>query len=101
VLVNSGAFTGLTSSEARIKISEAASAKQFGGNTVHYKIRDWLISRQRYWGAPIPIIHCDNCKLVPVPPDQLPVLLPENVKLSGRGSPLAQHDEWVNTKCPK
>ncbi len=103
-LINSGIYDGMESASAREKIvadlTEAGIAKE----QVNYKIRDWLISRQRYWGAPIPIIHCPDCGTVPVPEDQLPVLLPE-VKnyepTGGNVSVLAGVEEWVNVKCPK
>ncbi|MEN9218597.1 MAG: leucine--tRNA ligase, partial [Gloeomargarita sp. DG_2_bins_126] len=102
VLVNSGEFDGLDSLTAKEKITQAAAARGWGKPQVQYRLRDWLISRQRYWGVPIPMIHCDHCGVVPVPEADLPVLLPEQVNLTGRGlSPLAQLSEWVNVPCPQ
>ncbi|MGA3326295.1 MAG: leucine--tRNA ligase [Terriglobia bacterium] len=101
-LVASGPYTGLTSEEAIERMTRDAEAKGFGKGTVQYRIKDWGISRQRYWGTPIPIIYCEACGIVPVPENDLPVLLPPNVKLTGRGhSPLADVPEFVNTTCPK
>ncbi|GME79862.1 unnamed protein product [Ambrosiozyma monospora] len=92
---------GLTADEARVKIVEQLAKADSGSSQTNFRIRDWLISRQRYWGAPIPIIHCDHCGPVAVPDDQLPVELPKVGKLLGRGgSPLAQIPEFVNTTCP-
>jgi leucyl-tRNA synthetase len=97
IMVNSGKFNGLKSSEALEKIGD-----EFGKWQTKYKLRDWLVSRQRYWGAPIPIIYCDMCGIVPVPEKDLPVKLPMDVKFTGEGaSPLTQSKEFVNTKCPK
>lgn len=102
VLVNSGEFDGLDSVTAKEKITAAAAARGWGQPQVQYRLRDWLISRQRYWGVPIPMIHCEACGVVPVPEADLPVLLPEQVNLTGRGlSPLAQLSEWVNVPCPQ
>jgi leucyl-tRNA synthetase len=104
ILVNSGKYTGMKTSEARDKILEELVAKNAAREKVNYKIRDWLISRQRYWGAPIPIIHCPKDGAVAVPEDQLPVVLPEmeSYEPSGDGrSPLARVPEFVNTTCPK
>ncbi|MEN9273067.1 MAG: leucine--tRNA ligase, partial [Gloeomargarita sp. DG_1_5_bins_55] len=102
VLINSGEFDGLDSVTAKEKITQAAAARGWGKPQVQYRLRDWLISRQRYWGVPIPMIHCDHCGVVPVPEADLPVLLPEQVNLTGRGlSPLAQLSEWVNVPCPQ
>jgi len=102
VLINSGPFTGLPSPEARERIADFLEEQGWGRRTVSYRLRDWLISRQRYWGAPIPIVYCDQCGTVPVPEDQLPVLLPEDVALTGEGgSPLARHEGFVNTSCPR
>lgn len=101
VLVNSGAFDGMPSPEAKAAIIQKAEADGIGKARVQYRLRDWLISRQRYWGAPIPIIHCPQCGPVPVPDADLPVRLPENVNFSGRGpSPLAQLQDWINVPCP-
>jgi leucyl-tRNA synthetase len=98
---NSGPFTGLASREAIAKMTEHAEAKGFGRAMEHYRLRDWLISRQRYWGAPIPIVYCDSCGTVPVPEDQLPVLLPEEVAFKPTGeSPLAACDDFMQVKCP-
>jgi leucyl-tRNA synthetase len=100
-LVNSGPFDDMESMAAKTAIIEYAQKKGFGRPRVQFKLRDWLISRQRYWGAPIPIVHCPECGVVPVPDADLPVILPENVDLSGRGpSPLAQLADWVNVPCP-
>jgi leucyl-tRNA synthetase len=103
VMVNSGEYDGQPSAEVRVKIVEDLTAKNVGEAVVNYKIRDWLISRQRYWGAPIPIIHCDEHGAVPVPKDQLPVVLPEvsSYQPNGEGtSVLAGVEDWVNTTCP-
>ncbi len=101
VLVNSGTFDGLPSAKAKTAIVQFAEQKGVGHARIQYRLRDWLISRQRYWGAPIPIVHCPNCGTVPVPDADLPVQLPENVELSGRGgSPLATLESWVNVACP-
>ena len=102
-LINSGSYDGLSSSEAREKIVADLAKQGVAEEKVNYKIRDWLISRQRYWGAPIPIIHCEADGPVPVPEDQLPVELPEveNYQPTGKGSALASATEWVNTTCPK
>jgi leucyl-tRNA synthetase len=101
-LVASGAYSGLTSEEAIERMTRDAEAKGFGQGTVQYRIKDWGISRQRYWGTPIPMIYCGACGIVPVAESDLPVLLPPNVKLTGQGqSPLANVPGFVNTKCPK
>ncbi|MBD2571417.1 leucine--tRNA ligase [Anabaena lutea] len=101
ILVNSGDFNGMNSVDAKKAIIEFAEKQGFGKLRVQYRLRDWLISRQRYWGAPIPVIHCPNCGIVPVPDKDLPVQLPEEIELSGRGgSPLAQLESWVNVPCP-
>jgi leucyl-tRNA synthetase len=101
ILINSGAFTGMTSGDAKKAIVEYAQQQGFGKLRVQYRLRDWLISRQRYWGAPIPVIHCPNCGIVPVPDKDLPVQLPEEVEFTGRGgSPLTQLESWVNVPCP-
>lgn len=102
IMVNSGEFNGLDSITAKTKIIELAEANQWGTAKITYRLRDWLISRQRYWGCPIPVIHCPKCGIVPVPHADLPIALPEDVELTGRGaSPLAQLDSWVNVDCPK
>jgi leucyl-tRNA synthetase len=101
-LVDSGPYTGLTSEDALPKMAADARAKGFGDAEVNYRLRDWGVSRQRYWGTPIPVVYCDKDGIVPVPDDQLPVKLPENVNLTGEGqSPLASSPDFVNTKCPK
>jgi len=101
IMVNSAQFNGLSSQEAREKITEYLTQRGWGGKTLQYRLRDWLISRQRYWGTPIPIIYCDKCKIVPVPEKDLPVELPVRVKFTGRGNPLAKCKEFVNCECPK
>ncbi|MBW4597350.1 MAG: leucine--tRNA ligase [Brasilonema angustatum HA4187-MV1] len=101
IVVNSGQFDGMASTDAKSAIVEYAEQQSFGKARVQYRLRDWLISRQRYWGAPIPVIHCPSCGTVPVPEEDLPVQLPENVEFSGRGpSPLAKLEDWVNVPCP-
>jgi leucyl-tRNA synthetase len=102
LLINSGEFNGLPSDEAITKMSRYAEDHGFGKTTVTYKLRDWGISRQRYWGTPIPMVYCANDGAVPVPEKDLPVLLPDNVKITlAGGSPLALVPEFVNTTCPK
>jgi leucyl-tRNA synthetase len=102
ILENSGEFSGLTSEEARRRMSAKAETVGFGKAAVTYRIRDWGISRQRYWGTPIPVIHCAKCGMVPVPEDQLPVVLPLNVKITGTGrSPLESVPEFMHVKCPR
>ena len=101
-LVNSGAYNGLSPDEAIAKMGGDAEAKGFGKRETIFRLRDWGISRQRYWGTPIPVIYCAKDGLVPVPDQDLPVLLPPNPKLTGEGeSPLASTPEFVNTTCPK
>ena len=102
VLVNSGEWSGTLSQGAMREMADYAAANKFGGGAVTYRIRDWGISRQRFWGAPIPIVYCDNCGMVPVPEKDLPVLLPETAEFTGTGeSPLKSVAEFVNTSCPK
>jgi leucyl-tRNA synthetase len=101
-LADSGAYTGLTSGQAQEKMAADAEAKKVGSAETTYRLKDWGISRQRYWGTPIPVIYCEKDGIVAVPEDQLPVLLPQNVALTGQGqSPLATVPEFVNVKCPK
>ncbi len=101
VLVDSGQFSGLASDIARERIAQFIEEKSIGQKVINYKFRDWGISRQRYWGTPIPIIHCEKCGAVPVPEKNLPVILPEDVKLTGKGgSPLLDLQEFINTECP-
>ncbi|MCC7178717.1 MAG: leucine--tRNA ligase [Acidobacteria bacterium] len=102
VLVNSGPYNGLSSAEARRRLTSEAEARGIGEGTVQFRLKDWGISRQRYWGTPIPMIHCPSCGVVPVPDDQLPVSLPKVAQFTGRGdSPLASIPEFVNVSCPK
>ncbi|HYI79317.1 MAG TPA: leucine--tRNA ligase [Thermoleophilaceae bacterium] len=101
-MVDSGRFAGLHNREAFAQIVEWLGSEGKGELAVNYRLRDWLLSRQRYWGCPIPIVHCEQCGMVPVPDDQLPVVLPdiEDYKPKGR-SPLAAAEDWVNVDCPK
>ena len=100
-MVNSGRFDGLHNREAYEQIVDWLEAEQLGERSVNYRLRDWLLSRQRYWGCPIPIVYCDRCGMVPVPDDQLPVELPDVADYAPKGrSPLAAAEEWVNTACP-
>jgi len=102
VLENSGEFSGLPSEEARRRMTAKAEREGFGKAAVTYRLKDWGISRQRYWGTPIPVIHCPQCGIVPVPENQLPVPLPLNVRITGRGrSPLESVPEFVQAACPR
>ncbi len=102
VMVNSGPFDGMPNEEGIAKVAEYAEQQGFGKRTVNYRLRDWLISRQRAWGAPIPIIYCDKCGTVPVPEDQLPVRIPDDLDFTGEGgSPLARHEGFINATCPQ
>jgi len=101
-MVNSGQFDGLPSEQGKEAIADFIEEKGYGGRKTTYRLRDWLISRQRYWGAPIPIVYCDRCGLVPVPEEELPVLLPEDAEFRPTGeSPLKYCASFVNTSCPK
>ena len=104
VAVNSGPYNGLPTAEFKTNITVDLEKRGQGKKAVNYRLRDWVFSRQRYWGEPIPIVHCERCGVVPVPEDQLPVLLPEVEKYQPTGtgeSPLAGVDSWVHTHCPK
>lgn len=102
VLIHSGQFSGLPSSEAIGRLTAYARENGFGDYSIQYKLRDWGLSRQRYWGTPIPMIHCPSCGIVPVPEDQLPVMLPPDAPFTGEsGSPLDHVPEFVNTTCPQ
>jgi leucyl-tRNA synthetase len=102
VIVNSGPWNGLPSDEARSRMTAEAKARGIGEGTVQFRLKDWGISRQRYWGTPIPMVYCEKDGVQPVPDDQLPVVLPKVTEFTGRGdSPLAQVPEFVNTTCPK
>lgn len=103
IMINSNEFNGMKSEDAKKKVPDYMEEKGFGKKTVNFKLRDWVFSRQRYWGEPIPLIHCEKCGTVPVPENQLPVILPnvKSYKPTDTGeSPLAAIDEWVNTTCP-
>ncbi len=102
ILVNSGEFDGITTEEGKINIVKKLEEDNKGQLKINYRIRDWLVSRQRYWGSPIPIIHCEKCGAVPVPEKDLPVLLPYDVEFAPDGeSPLKKSEEFMNTTCPK
>ena len=102
ILENSGEFSGMPNEKALSAMIEYAEEKGFGKKKVNFRLRDWLISRQRYWGAPIPVVYCEKCGTVEIPESELPVMLPENVKFTGQGkSPLSECPEFVNTTCPK
>lgn len=100
-ICNSGEFDGLSTAEGKKKILEFLNKKGLGSEKINYRLRDWSVSRQRYWGAPIPVIHCEHCGAVPVPEKDLPVLLPYNVNFTPDGkSPLGKSEEFLNTTCP-
>ena len=100
-LINSGVFDGQPSNQGKASITSHGETAGWATSKVTYRLRDWLISRQRYWGCPIPVIHCPTCGVVPVPRDDLPVELPRGIDLSGKGgSPLSQQSDWVNVSCP-
>jgi leucyl-tRNA synthetase len=102
LVINSGDYNGLSNQEAIEKMTAFAEERGFGKKVVTYRLKDWGISRQRYWGTPIPMLYCEKCGIVPVPENQLPVLLPENIEITLQGSsPLARMPEFVNTTCPK
>jgi leucyl-tRNA synthetase len=101
IVENSGEFSGLASADARRQMNQYAEQKGFGKAAITYRIKDWGISRQRYWGTPIPVIHCPKCGMVPVPERDLPVILPTDVKLTGTGaSPLLEVESFMHVKCP-
>jgi leucyl-tRNA synthetase len=101
VLLNSGEFTGLPAPEGKRQITEWLEGRGRGRATTSYRLRDWLLSRQRYWGCPIPVVHCDRCGIVPVPEDELPVFLPEVDDYLPKGrSPLAAAEDWLRVQCP-
>jgi leucyl-tRNA synthetase len=102
IVEKTGQWSGLTSEEARRQMAAYAKEHGFGEPAITFRIKDWGISRQRYWGTPIPVIHCPKCGVVPVPEDQLPVILPEHIEITGEGrSPLENVPEFVNVKCPQ
>jgi leucyl-tRNA synthetase len=100
-LINSGEFDGLNSKEAQAKIITMFEEKGLGKKTTNYKLKDWGVSRQRYWGAPIPFVHCDKCGLVMEKKENLPIALPDDVEITGEGNPLEKHPTWKHCKCPE
>jgi leucyl-tRNA synthetase len=100
-LENSEFLNGLGVEDGKRTVIQRLELENKGKGTTNYRLRDWLISRQRYWGCPIPIVHCENCGLVPVPKNQLPVILPDDIDFSGHGNPLDRHETWKNVECPK
>ncbi len=102
IVENSGEFSGLPSAEARLCMARKAEAEGFGNASISYRLRDWGVSRQRYWGTPIPAIHCERCGVVPVPEEDLPVVLPLGIEITGKGrSPLENVPEFMNVPCPQ
>ncbi|UFH58906.1 leucine--tRNA ligase [Sulfurovum mangrovi] len=100
-LIDSAAFTGLANYEAKAKVIATFEEAGFGKGTTNYKLRNWGVSRQRYWGAPIPFVHCNACGLVPEKIENLPIALPDDVEITGEGNPLDNHPTWKQCKCPK
>jgi leucyl-tRNA synthetase len=100
VLINSGEFDMVGNIEAKEKISKWLAGRKVARQVVNFKLRDWGVSRQRYWGTPIPIVYCDSCGVIAVPESELPIVLPKNIKF-GEGNPLESNEEWLNVKCPK
>ena len=100
IMINSDFINGTTIADAKNIVAERLESKNQGKRAVQYRLRDWGVSRQRYWGCPIPVIHCDNCGIVPVPEDDLPVVLPEDIKLDVPGNPLECHPTWKHVSCP-
>jgi len=101
ILINSAQFSGMDSTEAKKAITQWLKDKGLGDFKITYRLRDWNISRQRYWGTPNPVVYCDHCGIVPVPEDQLPVMLPYKVEITGHGNPLEKVPDFVHTTCPK
>ncbi|MBD3249535.1 leucine--tRNA ligase [Candidatus Woesearchaeota archaeon] len=101
VMTNSGDFDGMSNRDAMGAIADLAEENGWGKRTVNYKLKDWLISRQRYWGTPIPVVYCDKCGTVPVPEEELPVVLPKDVEFTGTGNPLETSNSFLSEKCPK
>ena len=99
-LFNSGSFSGLDSKDAQSKIIEYFEDKNIGKKTINYKLKDWGVSRQRYWGAPIPFVHCEKCGIVAEKKENLPVALPDDIEITGEGNPLERHPSWKYCKCP-
>jgi leucyl-tRNA synthetase len=99
-LINSGDLDGLTSAEAKAEVIRRCESDGTGRGVTQYRLRDWGVSRQRYWGCPIPVLHCPNCGVVPVPEGDLPVTLPRDVDFSQPGNPLARHPTWKHATCP-
>ena len=101
-MTNSGKYEGMTNEEGMAAIADDVEGNGWGHRTTSYRIRDWLISRQRYWGTPIPVIYCESCGAVPVPEEDLPVLLPEDAEFKPTGeSPLVEHEGFLTTTCPR
>ena len=101
ILLDSGEFSGLSSKEARAKIIAHFESQNLGKGVTNYKLRDWGVSRQRYWGAPIPMVHCEKCGIVPESVENLPITLPDDIVIDGEGNPLDKHDLWKHCVCPK
>ncbi|MEQ1524852.1 MAG: class I tRNA ligase family protein, partial [Aestuariivirga sp.] len=100
-LINSEFLNGLSVPEAKEEVARRFEASGIGERKVNFRLRDWGVSRQRYWGCPVPVIHCPTCKIVPVPKADLPVTLPEDVTFDKPGNPLVHHPTWKHVKCPK